>query len=78
MPDDYHGFPTPQTTLRAGYVRVVLTCRSCLHQGDADLDALIASGRGDMPLVQLRWQCARCGHRKIGMVVTGKETVKPW
>ena len=48
MPD---GLPTPRTTLRAGYVRVVLTCRSCLHQRDADLEALIASGRGDVPLV---------------------------
>ena len=56
----------------------VLTCRSYLHQRDADLKALIASGRGAVPLVQLRWQCARCGHRKIDMVVTGKETAKPW
>jgi hypothetical protein len=40
------------------------------------LEALIASGRGDVPLVQLSWQCARCGHREIDMVVTGKETVR--
>jgi hypothetical protein len=40
---------------------------------------LIAAGRGDVPLVQLRWQCARCGHRKIDMVVTATNaTAKPW
>jgi hypothetical protein len=27
-------------------VRVALKCRSCLHQHDADLDALIEAGRG--------------------------------
>ena len=50
MPDDYHGLPTPRTTLRAGYVRVLVWCKSCLHRADADLPALVASGRGDVPL----------------------------
>jgi hypothetical protein len=57
--------PTPSTTLAARYVRVLLTCRSCQQQRDADLQALIDSGRGDVPLRSLRWKCARCGHRDI-------------
>jgi hypothetical protein len=73
-----HKLPTPRTTLAARYVRVVLTCRSCFHQRDADLAALIDAGRGDMPLVDLRWRCARCGHRRIDMICTSKERVLPW
>ena len=38
MTDD---LPTPRTTLAARYVRVLLTCRSCQQQRDADLQALI-------------------------------------
>jgi hypothetical protein len=35
--DAYHGLPTPRTTLRTGYVRVLVFCNSCRHQADADL-----------------------------------------
>jgi hypothetical protein len=55
----------------------VLTCRSCLHQQDADLPALGAPGRGDVPLVWLRWPCAQCGHGTIDMVVTSKPMPPP-
>jgi hypothetical protein len=72
---DAHELPTPRSTLRARYVRVSLNCRSCLHQADADLEALIDAGRGDTPLVDLRWRCARCGHRRIDMICTGKHVV---
>ena len=57
---DETDLPTPRTTLASRYVRVLLTCWHCRHQADAGLPALIASGRGDVPLVQLRWRCARC------------------
>jgi hypothetical protein len=68
---------TPRTTLRCRYVRVLLTCWSCKHQRDADLVRLIAAGRGDTPLVQLRWRCANCGSRRIDMVCTSHAGVVP-
>ena len=37
----------------------------------ADLDALIRSGKGDIPLVQLKWQCANCRSGLTDFVVTG-------
>jgi hypothetical protein len=47
---------TPRT--RAGrYVSVQVRCRACRHSADADLDALIRDGRGDVPLVRLRFRC---------------------
>jgi hypothetical protein len=77
-PDEHDELPTPRTTLAARYVRVLLTCRACQQQRDADLQVLIDSGRGDAPLRSLRWKCARCGYRDINMVVTSKDVVRPW
>ena len=65
--------PTPRSTLQARYVRVLLTCWSCKHQREADLQGLIDAGRGDVPLVELCWRCARCGHRRIDAVVVAKD-----
>lgn len=66
--------PTPNTMLRAHYLRLLLTCQACHHQTDADLQALVDSGRGDVTLIKLRWRCSRCGHRKIDAVVMAKKT----
>ena len=52
--------PTPRTTLRARYVRVLVLCKSCRHQADADLHALVrwprrrAADPAAVPLLQLR------------------------
>jgi hypothetical protein len=40
--------PTSRTTLRAGYVRVLVIYNSCRHQADADLQAIVEAGRGDV------------------------------
>ena len=44
------GPPTARTTLRTGYVRVLVFCNSCRHQADTDLRAIVLAGRGDVPL----------------------------
>lgn len=38
-----------------------LYCPACGRWGEADLDALIASGRGDRELVASRFRCRDCG-----------------
>lgn len=75
MTDD---LPTPRTTLRTGYVRVVVYCKSCRHQADTDLEALVAARLGDVPLRNLRFRCANCCSQLTGFVVTGGENVKLW
>jgi hypothetical protein len=77
-PTDRIDLPTPRTTLAARYVRVMLTCWHCRHQADADLQSLIDGGRGDVPLVQLPWRCARCKSDRIDMVCTSHARVLPW
>jgi hypothetical protein len=54
-----NSLPTARITLRTGYVRVLVFCNSCRHQADADLRALVLSGRGDVPLTELRFRCSQ-------------------
>ena len=75
---DDTSLPTPRTTLKASYVRVLLTCWSCKHQCDADLQGLVDGGRGDVPLIRLRWRCAECRSMRIDMVVTSRGNPQPW
>ena len=60
MPDDYHGLPTPRTTLAASYVCVLVWCKSCRHQAQADMQKMIDAGMGDVPLTPLRFRCSNC------------------
>ncbi len=71
MQTDPDRLPTARSTLAARYVRILLACRSCLRQRDADLQHLVDAGRGDIPLVNLRWRCAHCGGRRIDLVASG-------
>jgi hypothetical protein len=67
MDDD---LPTPRSISRTGY-RVHVWCKACQHAKDADLAALIADGRGDVPLVQMKWRCGNCGSRLTEFIVGG-------
>jgi hypothetical protein len=43
------------------------------------LEVLIAAGRGDIPLVHLRFRCSWCGSARIDAVVMSKDSaVVPW
>jgi hypothetical protein len=66
--------PTTHTTLRTGYVRVLVVCNSC-RPADADLQALLAASRGDVPLTKLRFRCSQCG---TDFVVTSRDSPQPW
>jgi hypothetical protein len=69
--------PTARTTLRAGYVRVLVFCNSCRHQADADLQASVDGGRGDVPLTELRFRCSQCGTDRTDFVVTSRDNPQP-
>jgi hypothetical protein len=72
------GLPTARTTLRTGYTRVLVFCNSCRHQAAADLQALVDTGRGDVPLTGLRFRCSQCHTGRTDFVVTSRDVVKPW
>jgi hypothetical protein len=72
------GLPTARTALRTGWMRVLVICNSCRHQADADLRAIMESGRGDMPLTELRFRCSQCGTYRTDFVVTSQDNPQPW
>ena len=47
-----------RTTLRARYVALLMWCKACRHQAEADLQALVDAGKGDVPLKDLRFGAA--------------------
>ena len=60
--------PTIRTL--AGHVLSVI-CNACQHAMDADQPALIAAGRGDVSVIELRFRCGACGSRNTSIVVSG-------
>jgi hypothetical protein len=73
------GLPTPRTTLRARYIRLLVWCKGgWLHQANADLHRLMESGRGDVPLMHLRFRCSNCGSDRTDFVVTSRDNPQPW
>jgi hypothetical protein len=73
---DHHGLPTPRSTLRDSSVRVLVWCKVCQHQIEADLQKPVAEGRGDVPLIHLPFLC-RCGSRSTGIICTTKHGGRP-
>jgi hypothetical protein len=76
MTDD---LPTPRSTLQSRLC-VFVVCRACKHRANADLQKLVDSGRGDVPLIRLRFRCTNCagGSRSTDWVVTNDYAPRPW
>ena len=66
----YSAPPTARTLAPTGF-RIHVWCKACRHSVDADPDALIRNGKGDIPLVQLKWQCGNCRSLLTDFVMTG-------
>jgi hypothetical protein len=67
MTDAYHGLPTPRTTLRRPPA-----------PGRRDLQKLLDAGRGDVPLIHLRFCCSNCGSDRTDLVATSRDNSQPW
>jgi hypothetical protein len=63
------GLPTPRST--QGAAELVVTCNACLHSVYADLQRMIETGKGDVPLIDLKLVCGACGSRDVFSVVSG-------
>jgi hypothetical protein len=76
--EDHYKLPTPRTALAARYARVLVFCSLLPPSADADLRALVDQGRGDVPLVRLRFRCGQCQTGNTNFVVTSKDNPQPW
>lgn len=74
-------FPTARTMLPQTFLCLWVWCKGgCQHAGAADLQAIIDSGRGDVPVKDLKFRCAKCGSRLTDFVVMSRDAqrVQPW
>jgi hypothetical protein len=46
---------------QSGWLCLLVWCKARHHQAPADLPALVDTGRGDVPLVHLRFRCTERG-----------------
>jgi len=67
MTDD---LPTPLSMSKTG-LRLQVWCKSCHHTRDADFHHLIDIGKGETPLIRLRWRCSRCGSQLTDSAISG-------
>jgi hypothetical protein len=72
---DHTDLPTARTTLQAQYADLQVKCRSCMRMRNVDLQALVDAGKGDVPLIRLRFRCSYCGRRGCDALVMPKERV---
>jgi hypothetical protein len=73
--------PTARSILpQDGWLCLLVWCKACHHQGPADLQGIIDRARGDVPLKDLKFRCAKCGSRLTDSVVMAKAAlgVQPW
>jgi hypothetical protein len=73
--------PTARNTLpKDSWLCWSVRCQACGRRGPADLQAIIDAGKGDKPLKDLKFRCARCGSRSTDKVMMGRGgvDVQPW
>ena len=46
------------------------------HHATANLQAIVDSGRGDVPLKDLRFRCTECGYSRTNAVVTSRDALR--
>jgi hypothetical protein len=74
-------FPTARSMLpNDRWLCLFVWCKACHHQAPADLRAIIAGGRGDVPVKDLKFRCAKCGSRMTDSVMMSGDAlrVQPW
>ena len=52
-------------------IRLVIWCKACRHQREIGFQTIIDQGRGEVPVVQLRFRCENCGSRLTDAAVSG-------
>jgi hypothetical protein len=64
--------PTAKDYLNVHTVHAACRDPMCDHIQELDLAAIIAVGQGDVPLVELKLRCSKCGKTAHRIIVTGR------
>jgi hypothetical protein len=69
--------PTARTTVGNGCT-VEVWCNGCRRAVAVDLQKLIDDGRGDIPLIELKWRCSGCEGTSFGLIVGSEAEYISW
>jgi hypothetical protein len=58
-----------------GWLCLLVWCTACHHQSPANLQAIIDSGRGDVPLKDLKFRCTKCHSALTDAVVMSRDAL---
>ncbi len=50
---------------------LVVWCKACRHQEKVGFDHLVAMGKGDVRVIDLKFRCTRCRSHLTDFVVSG-------
>jgi hypothetical protein len=72
--------PTARSMIKQEFLCLLVFCKACHHQAPADLQSIVDSGRGGVPLNDLKFRCTKCGSRLTDHVTMAKGAlrVQPW
>ena len=65
-----HELPTARDYLKSNFTLTVW-CKACRHQIELEFRKIVDLGKGDVPVVKLRFRCENCGSRLTDCVVSG-------
>jgi hypothetical protein len=69
--------PTPASYGNSGW-RLTVWCKACRYQTGIEFPALVKAGKGNVPLVNLRFRCTNCRSLLTGFVVSGSHMQPGW
>jgi hypothetical protein len=69
--------PTPASYGNSGWCLTVW-CKACRYQTDVEFPALVKAGKGNIPLVNLRFRCTNCRSLLTDFVVSGSHMQPGW
>ena len=58
-----------------GWLCLLVFCKACRHQALADLQSIIDSGRGVVPLKDLKFRCTNCGSSRTDHFVMSRDAL---
>jgi hypothetical protein len=62
--------PTARDYLKS-HLRLVIWCKACRHQREIGFQSIIDQGKGEVPIVHLKFVCKNCGSRLTDCAVSG-------
>jgi hypothetical protein len=70
------GLPTGHDFARTDF-RLVVFCKACRTERELSGADIVATGKGDVPLIHLKWKCPRCRTSRFTDFVVNGSHLKP-